>query len=69
LSHFVFNVNTLRPSIVAQEGHEVMLALMNVAPGDRHFHDCVPASLAGVVRVDPGWCKLNPHAWFQRLNL
>ena len=23
-----------------------MLALLNVAPGDRHFHDCVPASLS-----------------------
>lgn len=37
-------------AFVAQEGHQVMLALMNVAPGDRHFHDCVPASL-GVLRM------------------
>ena len=33
-------------AFVAQDGHLVMLALLNVAPGDRHFHDCVPASLS-----------------------
>ena len=33
-------------AFIAQDGHLVMLALLNVAPGDRHFHDCVPASLS-----------------------
>ena len=33
-------------AFVAQGGHEIMLSLMRVAPGDRHFHDCVPAALA-----------------------
>jgi hypothetical protein len=44
-------------AFVAQEGHLVMLALMSVAPGDRHFHDCVPASLAVLRMV--GLYKLN----------
>ena len=38
-------------AFVAQDGHLVMLALLNVAPGDRHFHDCVPAS-PSVLRGD-----------------
>ena len=29
-------------AFVAQGGHEIMLSLMRVAPGDRHFHDSVP---------------------------
>ena len=33
-------------AFVAQGGHEIMLSLMRVAPGDRHFHDSVPAALA-----------------------
>ena len=35
----------------------MMLALMNVAPGDRHFHDCVPYSLE-VLRM----ATLHPSA-------
>ena len=33
-------------AFIAQGGHEIVLALMSVAAGDRHFHECVPAGLA-----------------------
>jgi HIV-1 Vpr-binding protein len=35
-------------AFVAQGGHEIVLALMHVAAGDRHFHECVPAGLAAL---------------------
>ena len=35
-------------AFVAQGGHDIVLALMNVAAGDRHFHECVPAGLAAL---------------------
>ena len=37
-------------AFVAQEGPDVLLALVQAAPGDRHFHECVPAGLA-VMRI------------------
>ena len=44
-------------AFVAQGGHDIVLALMRVAAGDRHFHECVPAGLAAL-RI----ATLHPNA-------
>ena len=44
-------------AFIAQGGHEIVLALMSVAAGDRHFHECVPAGL-GALRI----ATLHPAA-------